>query len=118
MDIKNKIIKAIHDIESRRGNIRELTTAEIVEELTSELEQQRDEEKQIEYEPYFGWCDVEGCKNEGSGGGIGWRETGYWTLCMDHNRMARESKKQPEMKQSAIDRENSRDKLTGYLKSK
>ena len=34
---KDLIIKAIHNIESRRGNIRELTTAEIVLELESEL---------------------------------------------------------------------------------
>ena len=31
------IAKAVHNIESRRGNIRELTTAEIVIELESEL---------------------------------------------------------------------------------
>ena len=37
--MKDKIIKAIHNIESRRGNIRELTTAEIILELTYELAQ-------------------------------------------------------------------------------
>jgi len=26
--------------------------------------------KEQEYEPYFGWCDVDGCKNEGCSIGI------------------------------------------------
>jgi len=73
------------------------------------------QEPNQDYEPYFGWCDIDGCKNEGCCGGIGWRKTGYWTLCTDHSRMAREGKKQPKMKQSAIKREKSRDKKTGYL---
>jgi len=68
-----------------------------------------------DYEPYFGWCDVDGCENEGSSGGMAWRESGYWTVCMDHGSAFRNGKPQPKMKQSAIDRENSRDKKTGYL---
>lgn len=28
--------------------------------------------------PYFNWCDVDGCGNEGCSGGNAWRETGYW----------------------------------------
>lgn len=67
------------------------------------------------YEPYFGWCDVQKCKNEGVCGGMGWRETGYWTLCSKHSAMAREGKKQPKMNQSAINRESKRDRITGYL---
>jgi hypothetical protein len=68
-----------------------------------------------EYEPYFGWCDIGGCDKEGACGGTGWRETGYWILCSDHSRMAREGQKQPTMKQSAVDKESHRDKKTGYL---
>ena len=67
------------------------------------------------YEPYFGWCDVDKCKNEGCCGGTGWRETGYWTLCTEHSAMARNGDKQPKMKKSSVKRENSRDKKTGYL---
>ena len=62
-----------------------------------------------EYEPYFGWCDVDGCNIEGCNGGGCWRETGYWTVCQIHSAQFREGKPQPQMKQSAIDRENSRD---------
>ncbi len=62
------------------------------------------------YEPYFGWCDVEGCDKEGCSGGNAWSETGYWTVCADHAAACRAHKPQPAMKQVAIDRENSRDK--------
>lgn len=62
----------------------------------------------LEYEPYFGWCNVEGCDNEAANGGGCWRETGYWTVCSKHARMHREGKPQPKMKQSAIDREKTR----------
>ena len=68
-----------------------------------------------EYEPYFGWCDVNGCEGEGCSGGNAWRDTGYWTVCSKHADMYREGKQQPKMKKKAIDRENSRDKETGYL---
>ncbi len=67
------------------------------------------------YEPYFGWCDVEGCENEGCSGGNAWNETGFWTVCYKHSAMYRNGAPQPLMKQSAIDRENSRDKITGFL---
>jgi len=67
------------------------------------------------YEPYFGWCDVKGCKNEGSCGGICWKDTAYWTTCSEHSANNRAGAKQPKMKQSAIDREKRRDKKTGYL---
>jgi hypothetical protein len=60
------------------------------------------------YEPYFGWCDVEGCENEGANGGGCWRETGYWTFCSKHSAEHRAGKPQPPMKQTAIDREKSR----------
>ena len=68
-----------------------------------------------EYEPYFGWCDVYDCGNEGCSGGNAWKETGYWTVCAKHSSDFRSGLPQPIMKQSAIDRENSRDKKTGYL---
>lgn len=68
-----------------------------------------------EYVPYFGWCDVSGCKEEGCSGGIAWRETGYWTVCSKHASSDRNGDTQPKMKQSAIKREKGRDKITGYL---
>ena len=68
-----------------------------------------------EYEPYFGWCDVDGCKNEGCSGGSAWRDTGYWTVCYKHSDEHRKGLEQPKMKQSSVERENKRDKKTGYL---
>lgn len=68
-----------------------------------------------EYEPYFGWCDVDGCDGEGCSGGAAWEETGYWTVCSKHSNDWRGGKPQPKMKQKAINRENSRDKETGCL---
>lgn len=59
-------------------------------------------------EPYFGYCDIEGCDNEGASGGNCWRDTGYWTVCMKHSQEYREGKPQPKMMQSAIDREKTR----------
>jgi len=74
-------------------------------------------EDEDEDEPYFGWCDVEGCENEGCSGGMAWDNTGkYWTVCHKHSQQHREGKPQPKMKQSAIERENRRDKETGFLK--
>lgn len=67
------------------------------------------------YEPYFGWCDVSGCKNEGCNGGGCWRETGYWTVCSKHSASYRAGDPQPKMKRGAIKREKGRDKVTGYL---
>lgn len=54
-------------------------------------------------------CDVEGCKNEVSSQGCSWRETGYWCICYKHSAAARFGEPQPKMKQSAIEREASRD---------
>lgn len=67
-------------------------------------------------EPYFGWCDVKGCKQEGCCGGTCWRETGYWVCCYKHSQLHRVGGKQPEMKRQAILREKKRDKKTGCLK--
>jgi hypothetical protein len=68
-----------------------------------------------EYEPYFGWCDVDGCENEGCSGGNAWRKTGYWTVCYKHSDEYRNGLEQPKMKQTAVEREIKRDKKTGYL---
>lgn len=68
-----------------------------------------------EYEPYFGWCDVDGCENEGCSGGNAWRNTGYWTVCYKNSDDHRKGLEQPKMKQTAIERERKRDKKTGYL---
>jgi hypothetical protein len=65
-------------------------------------------ELEEEYEPYFGWCNVEGCENEGANGGGCWRETGYWTVCSKHSKEFIEGKPQPPMKQWAIDKEKRR----------
>lgn len=65
-------------------------------------------ESEEEYEPYFGWCDVDGCENEGANGGGCWRETGYWTVCSKHSSKYRAGEPQPPMKQTAIDREKRR----------
>jgi hypothetical protein len=59
-------------------------------------------------EPYFGLCDVEGCKNEGVNGGGCWRESGYWTVCYKHSADFRKGLPQPKMKEEAIERENKR----------
>jgi hypothetical protein len=60
-------------------------------------------------EPYFGWCDVDGCDNAGSSGGMGWRDTGYWTLCSIHFKYYHDKKPQPKMKDESIKRESTRD---------
>ena len=60
-------------------------------------------------EPYFGWCDVDGCDNAGSSGGMGWRDTGYWTLCSIHFKDYHDKKPQPKMKDESIKRESTRD---------
>jgi len=64
---------------------------------------------------YFPVCDIKGCKKESACGGMYWRETGYWNLCHKHSQMHREGAPQPKMKKASIDRENSRDKETGFL---
>jgi hypothetical protein len=74
-----------------------------------------EEDKPEIYKPYFGWCDVSRCKNEGCSGGVAWKETGHWTVCYKHSASAKNGDPQPKMKQSAIKREKSRDKVTGYL---
>lgn len=72
--------------------------------------------KNHEYEPFFGWCEVEGCENEACSGGVAWKDTGYWFVCHKHMAQWRNGEKQPKMEEFAIKRENSRDSETGYLK--
>ena len=72
-------------------------TAEIMELINDE-----------EYEPYFGWCNVEGCENEGANGGNCWPETGYWTVCSKHAAEYRAGQPQPKMQQKYIDKEATR----------
>jgi len=64
--------------------------------------------KTLGYEPYYGWCDVDGCDQEACGGGIAWRETGYWRGCTQDSKDYREGKSQPMMKPEAIAKEKMR----------
>jgi hypothetical protein len=73
--------------------------------------------KKQTYIPYYGWCDVKGCENEGCSGGMVWPKTGYWTVCYHHSAMFREGKEQPEMKKLAIEREKRRG-IDGILRKK
>lgn len=69
-----------------------------------------------EYIPYMGWCDVDGCDNEASSGGMAWNDTGYWKVCDMHAAdFYKNNRPVPKMKASSIKRENSRNKTTGYL---
>ena len=61
-----------------------------------------------EYEPYFGWCDVDGCENESCNNGTAWSKSGYWKVCYKHSAQFRNGLPQPTMKQKSVDRENSR----------
>lgn len=79
---------------------------------------ERSEKEVLMSEPYFGWCDVKGCKNEGCSGGCAWQDTGFWITCSKHFDDYKKGKPQPKMKQRAIKRENSRDKTTGYLSNR
>ena len=70
-------------------------------------------------DPYSYWpqCDVEGCEGVTCSQGRCWRESGYWCVCSKHSQAYRDGKPQPKMKQSAIDKEASRDE-SGCLPSK
>ena len=54
-------------------------------------------------------CDVDGCAGWVDNQGCGWREGGYWCLCGDCYGKACKGEPQPNMKERAITRENSRD---------
>lgn len=60
-------------------------------------------------------CDVEGCDNEPTTGGCAWPEAGYWRVCSDHHRSYLAGNAMPQMRQEAIDKEATRDPVTGVL---
>lgn len=68
-------------------------------------------QKEAGLDPYWYWpqCDVEGCEQVSCCGGTCWRDTGYWSVCPDHSAMHRRGDPQPQMKQSSIDKEKTRD---------
>lgn len=103
--LKENICIEADEIREFRGD----RLAEIIE----EYHEQFNEEEDNPY-GYFPQCDVEGCKGVSCSGGECWNETGYWCVCPKHSQEFRDGKPQPKMKQSAIDRENSRDE-NGYL---
>jgi len=59
-------------------------------------------------ELYRNVCDVNGCNNTASSGGVNWKEQGYWSTCPKHSQDAREGESMPPMKNEAIAREASR----------
>lgn len=68
-------------------------------------------------DPYWYWpqCDVDGCEGVSCNGGGCWRETGYWSVCQSHSADFRKGLPQPKMRESAIEREASRNKKDGTL---
>ena len=62
-----------------------------------------------EYEEQLAKCDVKGCSDTPSSGGMCWRKTGYWNVCSKHFIEHQAGKPQPEMKPEAIEREKARE---------
>jgi hypothetical protein len=58
-------------------------------------------------------CEIEGCMEEPSSGQT-WGDC-YLSLCLKHGRMKREDQPRPKVKRYAIDREATRDPITGWL---
>ena len=107
---KHELIE-INEIKSLRQQLEEKEKE--LERLKAEVKE-RDER---ENNPYWYWpqCDVDGCEGVSCNGGGCWRETGYWSVCSKHSDMWRRGAPQPQMKQSAIDKEATRDPITGCL---
>jgi hypothetical protein len=103
--MKDKILKILNDDFAEYYESNEDVANKILDLFNVSLSLTDSEE---ESEPYFGWCNVEGCEREGANGGNCWRDTGYWTVCSKHAQEYREGKPQPPMKQWAIDREKRR----------
>jgi len=82
-----------------------------------EVEKRIKERMHEDKEPYMGWCEVDGCNNEGASGGCYWSSTGYWTICSKHGEDCRNGVPQPKMKVEAVEREKNRDPKTGFLRS-
>ena len=103
----------------KNGDLIEFSLADKwIEKYADEIWKMRTEEINKELsEPYFGWCDVEGCDKEGCSGGNAWRDSGYWTVCYKHAQDYRDRKPQPKMKKASVKKESLRDKKTGYLPS-
>ena len=88
----------------------------ITEAIREYGDQCRDEAREEEIEVCK--CDVEGCNKPVSSGGCVWRKTGYWSVCSDHfSACITRKEPQPQMKHEAVERENKRDKKTGYTKT-
>jgi len=105
----NQILDAISEIKSdsmtlKLGEVRQ-TLIDYKKDTSKGLSLTDSDE---EYEPYFGWCNVEGCENEGANGGGCWPETGYWTVCSKHASEYRAGQPQPKMQQKYIDKEATR----------
>lgn len=114
IDLQSEVIELFLNFLRKGINPRLVKIQEIKQQIAT-LKAEVEREEKEENEPYFGWCDVEGCELPGCSGGVYWRETGYWTICSIHSNMARSGIEQPKMKQEAIEREKRRDKKTGYL---
>ena len=105
--------KLVNFIEIHYGVNRKLTYDNVIDKAIEIMENSLSNQEGST--PYFGWCDVKGCKEEGCSNGNAWRDTGYWTVCTLHADDYIAGKPQPKMKQAAIKKEKSRDKKTGYL---
>lgn len=86
--------------------------------INQEVERRIKERMNEDKEPYMGWCEVNGCNNEGASGGCYWSDTGYWTICSKHGEDCRNGLPQPKMKVEAVEREKNRDPQTGFLRSR
>lgn len=58
-------------------------------------------------------CEIAGCMNEISSG-LNWGRY-YLSLCSKHSLMAFKKKRRPPVKEYAVKRELTRDKITGFL---
>ena len=62
-------------------------------------------------------CEIKGCMSE-IGSGMNWGDL-YLSLCHKHTGMAlKNSEVRPEVKEYALKRESTRDKITGFLPNK
>jgi len=71
--------------------------------------------KELQERLFYSECDVENCEFPPDNQGGCWNDTGYWCVCWHHSQKFRNGEQQPKMKDEAIERENSRDKVTGFL---
>lgn len=86
--------------------------------IKSEMDEIIDSVEKVQeslHEIFKATCDVEGCDRSPVSGGGHWRDKGYWSVCSIHSDLGRSGAEMPQMKQAAIDKENSRDKVTGII---